>query len=395
MKVALFPSFLLGRACAFTPAVLQHQTSLTHDITRFVHQRTSSSSTNLQRFSSAIAPCTFPSTTTTARSLRTFSSIHSTMTGDIESDKEVMQDMLYRVRECNRIPLHIKETIMDFAVDGVRVGKVTKKVADLLCQSSPSSPVFDIDSSGDRPVLVLTEYAGSTVDARTESVMSVMTHLKDEGIITGWRDELYPLATGFYNEPLFFVERAAAPFLGMLQYGVHINGLVKTQDGEEEMWIARRSATKSQYPGMTDQIVAGGQPAGLGLMENVLKECQEEAGIPDELTLKGIKPAGAVSYEVIEDIGWEQSLITRLVLFTYDLELPSDFQPKVVDGEVEEFFRWGVDEQLAAMARDFQDPMKPNCYLCVIDYLLRKGQISPEVPGYLELLRELRSGDCV
>jgi hypothetical protein len=65
-----------------------------------------------------------------------------------------------------------------------------------------------------------------------------------------------------------------------------------------------------------------------------------------------------------------------------------------VDGEVEEFFQWGVNDQLAAMAKEFQDPMKPNCYLCVIDYLLRNGHISPEVPGYLELLGELRSGDC-
>lgn len=393
MKTILISKYLLlGRACAFT--VQQRLASTT---TRIRQTRTSTTTKNLQLFSSDIAVArTFPSsTTTTTSSLRAFSSIHNTMTGDVESDKQLMQDMLYRVRECNRIPLHIKETIMDFTVDGARVGKVTKKVADLLCQSSPSNPVFHINLSGDRPVLVLTEYAGSTVDARTESVMSVMKHLKDEGIITGWRDELYPLATGFYNEPLFFVERAAAPFLGMLQYGVHINGLVKTQDGEEEMWIARRSATKCQYPGMTDQIVAGGQPAGLGLMENVLKECQEEAGIPDEVTLKGIKPAGAVSYEVARCTGAGFDVFSRAVLFLYDLELPSDFEPKVVDGEVEEFFRWGVDEQFAAMARDFQDPMKPNCYLCVIDYLLRKGQISPEVPGYLELLRELRSGDCV
>jgi 8-oxo-dGTP pyrophosphatase MutT (NUDIX family) len=317
------------------------------------------------------------------------------MTGEMVSDEHVMRDMLHRVRECNRIPEHIRETVIDFTIDGVRVGKVTKKVANLLCESSPSDPVFEINKSGDHEVLTLTDTVGSTVDARTNSVMSVMQNLKDEGIIAGWRDELYPLATGFYDEPILFVERAAAPFLGMLQYGVHINGLVKTENGEERMWIARRSATKSQYPGMTDQIVAGGQPAGLGLMENVLKECQEEAGIPDVLTLKGIKPAGAVSYEVVEDIGWEKSLITRMVLFTYDLQLPSEFQPKVVDGEVEEFFQWGVNDQLAAMAKEFQDPMKPNCYLCVIDYLLRNGHISPEVPGYLELLGELRSGDCV
>ena len=103
--------------------------------------------------------------------------------------------------------------------------------------------------------------------------------LKSEGIIKGWRDELYAVSDGFYNEPLFFVERASAPFLGIMQYGVHINGIVKSNadididadDGMENMWIARRSPTKSTYPSMTDQIVAGGQAAGLGLMENVLK----------------------------------------------------------------------------------------------------------------------------
>jgi hypothetical protein len=120
-------------------------------------------------------------------------------------------------------------------------------------------------------MLTLSESAGSTVESRTDSVMSVMTNLKSQGIISGWRDELYPVSTGFYDDPIFFVERASAPFLGIIQYGVHINGIVKSDDGTEKMWIARRSPTKSTYPGMTDQIVAGGQPARLGLMENVLK----------------------------------------------------------------------------------------------------------------------------
>ena len=123
-------------------------------------------------------------------------------------------------------------------------------------------------------------------------------------------------------------------------------------------------------------------------------ECQEEAGIPDDLTLKGIQAAGAVSYEGIRNVGPDLDVISRVVLFCYDLQLPPDFVPKVVDGEVEEFFQWSVQEQFASMARDFDDPMKPNCYLNVIDYLLRKGEISPETPGYLELLKELRSGDC-
>jgi hypothetical protein len=313
-----------------------------------------------------------------------------------EMDRKRVEDMLYRVRECNKLPPPIKRTIVDFVVDGQMVGKVTRPVADLLCNSSPSSPIFRIDQTDDdTSILTLTQSAGTTVQERTDSVMSVMKKLQEKGIVTGWRDELYPLSVGFYNDPLFFVERAAAPFLGMIQYGVHINGLVTSKDGEEKMWIARRSANKSLYPGMTDQLVAGGQPAGLSLMENVLKECEEEAGISNEIAMKGLKAAGAVSYEYVQHTAHELDVVTRAVLFNFDLYLPHDFEPTIVDGEVEEFFQWSVEQQFASLAKDFNDPMKPNCYLCVIDYLLRKGEISPDTPGYLDVLRELRSGDCL
>ncbi len=202
------------------------------------------------------------------------------MTGSVESDKKLMQDILYRIRDCNDIPDEIRKTCMNFEVDGIPVGKVTQKVAQLLCDSSlvtefDGDPVFQIIMTGDdgqeTQTFTLSESAGTTAESRTDAVMTFMVKLKSKVIVTGWRDELYPaVSPGFYDEPVFFVERAAAPFLGILQYGVHINGLVQSEDSEM-MWVARRSATKATYPSMTDQIVAGGQPAGLGLMENVLK----------------------------------------------------------------------------------------------------------------------------
>jgi hypothetical protein len=217
-----------------------------------------------------------------------------------------------------------------------------------------------------------------------------MERLREDSIVKGWRDELYPVTTSFYTPPVFVMERAAVPLLGAMEYGVHINGLVK--DGEEtKMWIARRSPTKSKYPGMLDHIVAGGQPVGIGLMDNVIKECLEEANIPEELTRAGIQAAGAISYETYTP---SNDLVSRAVLFNYDLYLPEDFRPTPVDGEVDEFFLWSIDQVKESLDPEFHDPIKPNCYSVIVDYLLRLGHLSPDIPGYLDVLSELRSGDC-
>jgi hypothetical protein len=37
----------------------------------------------------------------------------------------------------------------------------------------------------------------------------------------GWRDEMYAVSSSFHATPLFSVERAAAPVLGIVSYGVH------------------------------------------------------------------------------------------------------------------------------------------------------------------------------
>ena len=248
---------------------------------------------------------------------------------------------------------------------------MTPKVASRLCSISTTStkPVFELSEStpSTGAILTLTKTAGSTPDSRTAAVMSVMEQLRDSGYITGWRDEMYPVAECFddVSSPVFLVERAAASLLGVLEYGVHINGLVKGEGGETRMWMARRAKTKSKFPGMLDHIVAGGQPAGLSLMENVVKECFEEAGIPADLTRRGVQPAGAISYASyggkLKDK--DEGVMNRVVLFCFDLELPANFSPTANDGEVENFFTWALDDIAQSMDPKCHDPIKPNCYL--------------------------------
>lgn len=118
-----------------------------------------------------------------------------------------------------------------------------------------------------------------------------------------------------------------------------------------------------------------------------MKECGEEAGVPEAIAAKAIS-TGAVSYECINTDGG----LKRDVMFVYDLMLPEDFVPEPQDGEVEEFFLWPVDEVMKVVAVGGR--YKPNCAVVIIDFLARHGHITPEQDGYLELLASLRRGDC-
>mmetsp|Transcript_33293 Transcript_33293/g.36836 ORF Transcript_33293/g.36836 Transcript_33293/m.36836 type:complete len:349 (-) Transcript_33293:141-1187(-) len=303
-----------------------------------------------------------------------------------EDDSSLVRDMLSRIRQVNSMTEDLKKKSIIFQVDGIILGRVMPSVLTKLLATS----TFRMDNN---TLTLSPEKAGNTCSSRTDAVREVMEDLRKKGDIPGWRDELYPIASHFYDDPVFLMERAAVPVLGVLEYGVHLNGLVRKDDDDEDtmMWIARRSATKSKYPGMLDHIVAGGQPYGLSLMDNVIKECIEEAGIPEDITRAGIKPGGAISYTQYVS---KYDYISRVVLFCYDLRLPDTFQPKPVDGEVDEFFLWDMDRVKESFCLHYDDPIKPNCYIVIIDYLLRNGHISPDTPGYLDILRELRSGDC-
>lgn len=217
--------------------------------------------------------------------------------------------------------------------------------------------------------------------SRTDSVGEVLEQLMQKGVIPGWRGEKYKVATSFAAPSLLDIERAAVALFGTIGYGVHLNGVVQKDDGLH-MWIGKRSLSKPTGPGKLDQIVAGGQPVGITLQDNLIKECAEEANIPNDMAAGAI-PVGAITYMAERPEG-----LRRDELFIYDLVLPEDFTPENTDGELEGFYLMSMDE-IAARVHDTDD-FKFNCAIVIIDFMIRHGYIEPDHPDYLTMIEGLR-----
>ncbi|MGE0120198.1 MAG: DUF4743 domain-containing protein [Dongiaceae bacterium] len=265
-----------------------------------------------------------------------------------------------------------------FVVDGQPVGFVPAGLARRL---QAHEDVFVV---GDRTVglaLGLRGYAD-----RTAAVGRVLRALQRDGWFRGWRDEPYPVGSSFDTPALFEMERAAVPSFGVRAYGIHLNGYVG-EGADMRLWVGRRSRRKPTFPGQLDHLVAGGQPAGLSLEENLLKECAEEASLPADLARQA-RPVGVTSYLTETEEGLRND-----VLFNYDLALPPDFGPVNADGEIEEFFLWPIARVIEELAAT--DRFKFNVALVIIDFLVRHGFIGPEDPAYLEIVRSLRRRPAV
>jgi hypothetical protein len=218
--------------------------------------------------------------------------------------------------------------------------------------------------------------------ARSKFIEEVLGTLVEDGVIGYLHGEPYPLTAGRRDRALCLIDRAAAPYFGARAFGQHLNGYVRTRGGIE-LWIGRRAADRRIYPLHLDNLVAGGLPFGIPLMDNLLKECREEADIPPELAGQAV-PVGAVSYCRESEHGLKPDL-----MYCYDLELPEDFQPRCTDGEVESFHRLPAAE-VARLVRD-TDEFKLNCNLVVIDFLVRHGLLSQDDPDYLTILQGLHA----
>lgn len=208
---------------------------------------------------------------------------------------------------------------------------------------------------------------------------------KDPVVAKGWRDELYVVFSP-RTVPYFSVERAFSGVLGVVTYGVHINGIVpasKSSNGKTKMWVPRRSKTKATYPGKLDNTIAGGVAYPLGLWDNVIKECYEEGGLDKAFVEPRISSAGVILYlcQPYGPKGHAQPEVEYIYDLVFDSE--TEYEPSPVDGEAEEFKLMDLDEVLQRMK---DGEFKPNCTLVVIDFLIRHGHITPEnEENYLEI----------
>nr|XP_043619307.1 nudix hydrolase 20, chloroplastic-like [Erigeron canadensis] len=288
----------------------------------------------------------------------------------------------HKVNLCNR-GLEMRSDFVPFVVEDQIVGYLHNRFLDYLSEFKDVFNVIKDDTYGSQLGHVTLHSALRTPESRTKALENVVKCL-GEGVIPGIRNELYPVTSSYGGQVYFSLERAAAPYFGIKAYGIHLCGYVE-KDGEKHLWIGKRSETKPTYPGMLDHLVAGGLPHGISCAENVVKECEEEAGIPSSISSRAI-PVGAVSYMDINGYRFK-----RDVLFCYDLKLPESFIPENQDGEVGSF-KLLPATLVANVIRDTEF-FKANCNLVIIDFLFRHGYIKPEDSGYLKLLQSLRR-DC-
>ncbi|MFS8975642.1 DUF4743 domain-containing protein [Cupriavidus necator] len=200
---------------------------------------------------------------------------------------------------------------------------------------------------------------------RSAALAALAHRLADAGHVRGWRHELFAVTPALGAPAVAAVERAVARFLGLLTFASHMNGIVAGDvDGGPALWISRRSQSKSVDPGMWDNLVAGGMPHGSDPLETLVRECEEESGIPPALA-RGVQAHGVIEVlrDLPEGVQWEQ-------VYVYDLLLPPGFTPRNQDGEVSEHRRVGLPALLAIMS---SGAMTVDATLVTLDALRRRG----------------------
>ena len=287
-------------------------------------------------------------------------------------------DFLDHIHHCNRYDI---SGFRPFRIDGRIFGWVRHGLADEL-RRFPQAFRVEAEQIG---LAASLEPPRADFAARTEQVGAVVAQLASEGLVPKLRGEFYAVIETLGSTAMFDIDRAATTSFGIVNSGFHLNGVVRTgRPAEDQMWVARRALDKSTFPGKLDNMVAGGHPSGLTPRENVIKECAEEAGMPEALA-RTARPVSVLSYAMEVPDG-----LRRHAMLAYDIDLDTGFTPVPVDGEVHDFTLYAAPD-VERIVRTELEAFKYNCNLIVIDWLIRTGRLGPEHPDYLAINQGLRS----
>ncbi len=264
---------------------------------------------------------------------------------------------LNKVQRCNRRDLR---RFVPFSVEGVQYGWLTRERAAVLLNHRK---VFQPAAGGValNPLL-------STVKSRSKAIAEITPELVTTGLFAEPRGELYAARNHWSAAPAFHIDRALTPNFGLRACGVHVNGVVRRR-WQTYLWIGTRAESLKVEPGKLDNMVAGGQPADLGLMENLIKECGEEAHLKPRLS-RTAKPTGVITYSFEAPEGLRAD-----TLFCYDLPMPAAVKPQPSD-EIARYELLPLSKVLRLVRSS--EAFKFNVNLVIIDYAIRHGVITPE-----------------
>ena len=279
---------------------------------------------------------------------------------------------LDHVQKCNKYDL---SQFLPWTIDNKKVGYIHKDNAKYLLAFpkifDPKPDHFSLSDNLTNP------------QKRTIAIEKMLESIRCENPALSKLSEQCAVKENTNTIKLMEIDRGAADFFGILNTGVHLNGIVKDEKNIK-MWIATRSNTLKTFPGKLDNMVAGGQPSNITRKENLIKECREEASISKKLA-KASQPRGFVSYNMQSG-----PILRRHVMFVYDLQLAPSFVPLPNDGEVESFELLPIKDIMETV-RNFPCAFKYNCNLVVIDFLIRFRLINQKFVHYQKLVDGLRT----
>lgn len=283
--------------------------------------------------------------------------------------------LLRHVEACNS---HDPSGFLPFRVNGRDVGMLRPAMARAVLETG--APPGGHAAFRALPGGGVDFVGGGSADLTT-AMAGTLAMMEQAGTIPTRRGELYAAVTGWGQAPLFLIDRVAASLFGLRCFGVHLNGYVRRRDGIH-LWVGRRAGNRGIAAGKLDNMVAGGQPAGLSLEENLAKEAYEEAGLlPAQI--EAARAVGSLRYTMDTPTG-----VRRDTLFCYDLEMPADLEPRNTDGEVAGFELWPAHTVLESLRG--ADDWKFNVSLVVLDFLLRHHVLGADDPEYRQLMAALR-----
>ena len=251
-------------------------------------------------------------------------------------------------------------------------------------------PYWTVDNSDRRLILLpsmahpaLKGMGDNPFDHRTNLMRDTVLGAHDRGevqLIQKLNRELVPVRTSS-SEHVLDIFSGATPMFGTVAYGVSLIAWTVTSQGQL-YWLQRRAKTRTVHPGKLDTTASGSIRSREAVIDAMVREAAEEAGIDPLFSRRHLWHGGTISYHLTWNSDGSPGSIPH-VLYVFEMPLPADRAPTPTDGEVSEFVPMTKDAIFRALVGDDFKPIVAAVWLC---HFMRHGVVNADNEcNFLEL----------